>query len=493
MNSDRQHPNIVYIMADDMGWGDVGCYNPDSRIPTPNMDRLAAQGRRFTDAHAPSAVCTPTRYGVLTGRFCWRSHLRSNVLYGYEPPLIEPARGTVADVLKGAGYHTAAIGKWHLGLGYVTKPGFFFDFNRALPWRNATRAMEEMVDFTQPLIGGPTALGFDYFFGTSGCPTCQPPYGFIENEHFVTLPSEYHETPVYTSRPGMMVPGWQHRDADPRIAAQAVAYIRERAGQEAPFFLYLNADAPHEPCTRDDVPEFARDQSGAGPRGDLVWLFDWMVGQVMDALDETGMADNTLIMVTSDNGALPGDRRPGGTGMEAYATYGHRSSGDWRGYKAHIWEGGHREPLIARWPGRIPAGTVSDELVSLVDFMATCADITGQPLDADWAEDSVSILDALLDRDSRTEPVRSDLIHHSQTGVFSLRAGDWKCIFETQGSGGWAPPAGREPEPLTPGQLYHLREDPQEQRNLWAERPDIVAELAGRLVHYRQTGRTVQR
>ncbi len=490
MSDTRTHPNIIYIMADDMGWGDLTCYNPDSRIPTPNMDRLAREGIRFTDAHSPSAVCTPTRYGVLTGRFCWRSHLRSNVIYGYEPPLIEPTRRTVAGVLKDAGYHTAAIGKWHLGLGYSTKPGAFFDFNRVLPWRNATRAMEELVDFTQPLIGGPTELGFDYFFGTSGCPTCQPPYGFIENEHFLEIPSMYHDTPVYTSRPGMMVPGWQHKEADPRIAQQAVQYIRERAGQGQPFFLYLTADAPHEPCTRDDVPEFARDQSGAGPRGDLVWLYDWMVGQVLDVLDETGLADNTLVMVTSDNGALPGDRQPGKTGMEAYATYGHKSSADWRGYKAHIWEGGHREPLIARWPGRIPANTVSDALVSLVDFMATCADITGQELDADCAEDSLSILNGLTDPQAT---VRTDLIHHSQTGVFSLRSGDWKVIFETQGSGGWAPPAGAEPDPLSPGQLYNMAEDPGEEHNLWYERADIVADLSDQMVRYRQVGRTVTR
>ncbi len=482
-------PNIIHIMADDMGWGDVSCYNPDSRIPTPNMDRVAREGMRFTDAHSPSAVCTPTRYGVLTGRFCWRSHLRSNVLYGYEPPLIEPTRRTVARLLGEAGYHTAAIGKWHLGLGYTPRPGVFFDFNRALPWTNATREMEELVDFTQPIIGGPNALGFDYFFGASGCPTCQPPYGFIENEHFVDLPSEYHEVPVFTSRPGMMAPGWQHKDADPRIAEEAVRYIREQAEADEPFFLYLNSDAPHEPCTRADVPEFARDQSGAGPRGDLVWLFDWMVGQVLDVLDETGQADNTLVLVTSDNGALPGDRQPGGTGMAAYNTYGHRSSADWRGYKAHIWEGGHREPLLARWPGQVQAGTVSNALVSLVDFMATCADITGRPLDNLCAEDSVSFLPVLRDPDAS---VRTDLIHHSQTGVFSLRSGDWKAIFETEGSGGWAPPTGTPPEPLAPGQLYNMREDPGETRNLWDERPDVRGELATRLVQYRQAGCTVQ-
>ena len=477
-------------MADDMGWGDLGCYNPESHIPTPNMDRLAGEGLRFTDAHSPSAVCTPTRYGVLTGRFCWRSHLRNNVLFGYEPPLIESTRQTVATLLQEAGYKTAAIGKWHLGMGYTPRQGVFYDFNRALPWPNATREMEELIDFTQPLTGGPNALGFDYFFGTSGCPTCQPPYGFIQDAHFTDIPSEYNDKPVFTSRPGMTVPGWENKDADPRIAEEAVHYIREQAKTEEPFFLYLNADAPHEPCTREDVPEFARDQSGAGPRGDLVWLFDWMVGQVLDVLDETSQSDNTLIMVTSDNGALPGDRTPTGSGLDAYNTYGHRSSADWRGYKAHIWEGGHREPLLVRWPGQIQAGVTSDSLVSLVDFMATCADITGQPLNNLCAEDSVSILPVLRDPE---QSVRDDLIHHSHQGVFSLRSGEWKAIFETEGSGGWPPPAGTGPEPLGLGQLYNIREDPGETLNLWNERADIRMELATRLVRYRHLGRTVQR
>lgn len=485
-----KRPNIVYIMADDMGWGDVSCFNPNSRIPTPHMDRLATQGRRFTDAHSPSAVCTPTRYGVLTGRFCWRSHLRANVLYGYEPPLIEPSRRTVAHLLQDAGYHTAAIGKWHLGLGYSVKPGHFYDFNRALPWQNATPEFEEIVDFSQPLLGGPVDLGFDYFYGTSGCPTCQPPYGFIEDRNFEESPTVYEDQPSFTSRPGMTVPGWEHKDADPRIAAKAVQYIQDRAKGDKPFFLYLNSDAPHEPCTRPDVPEFARDQSGAGPRGDLVWLFDWMVGQVMQALDDSGLAENTLVLVTSDNGALPGDRLQGQNGPMPYATYGHKPSADWRGFKAHIWEGGHREPLIARWPGVVDPGTVSRELVSLVDLMATCADITGQSLDPHMGEDSASMLPALQAAEGE-QAGRTELVHHSQTGVFSLRSGDWKAIFETQDSGGWSPPQGLAPVPFAPGQLYNLREDPGEEHNLWDTESCMVTDLGARMVALRHGPRSV--
>ena len=416
----NRRPNIVFIMADDMGYGDVGCFNPDSKIPTPHMDRLAAEGMRFSDAHSPSAVCTPTRYGVLTGRYCWRSSLKHGVLYGYEPPLIETNRLTVASLLKAAGYHTACIGKWHLGLGYSAKPGTQFDFDRPLPWSNATREDEEKIDFSQPLRGGPRELGFDYFFGTSGCATAQPPYGFIENEHFVEEPSIYREKFWYTGRPGMTAPSWDDKQPDPIFAQKAVAYIEQQATTPEPFFLYLTPSSPHEPCLVDVVPEFARGQSEAGPRGDMVWLVDWLVGQVLDALDRTGQAERTLIFVTSDNGALPGDRKPnppdGGNTVEAlYHTYGHKSCGDWRGYKAHIWEGGHREPLLARWPGKILPGSVCHELVCLNDLMATCAAILEVDLPDDAGEDSISILPSLTGAPQDSSR-RDDLIHHSSMG-----------------------------------------------------------------------------
>jgi len=484
-----QNPNIIFIMADDMGYGDVGCYNPQSKIPTPNMDRLAHEGMRFTDAHSPSAVCTPTRYGVLTGRYCWRSALKSSVLFGYEPPLIEPERLTAASMLKAAGYHTACIGKWHLGLGYSAKAGEDIDFDRPLPWENAEREFEEKIDFSQPLKGGPTELGFDYFYGTSGCPTCQPPYGFIENDRFVIEPSVYHDDPVFTSRPGMMAPRWRHQNADPEIARKAVEYIEQRAQNPAePFFLYLCSDAPHEPCEESVVPEFARNKSDAGPRGDLVWLFDWMVGQVIDALEVSGLADNTLLVVTSDNGALPGDR----TGPVSYNTYRHQSCGDLRGYKSHIWEGGHREPLLARWPEHIPAHSTSDELVCLTDFMATWAGICDYELPEDAAEDSFDLSPALCG-ERIGKPLRPDLVHHSGDGVFSLRQSEWKCIFETTGSGGWPPPVGAVPVPRTPGQLYNLFDDPGEQHNLWDIRPRVVAELTEILGTYKKAGRSVSR
>ena len=486
---DPKHPNIVFIMADDIGYGDVGCYNSDNKIPTPNIDRLAREGIIFTDAHSPSAVCTPTRYGVLTGRYCWRSDLKYGVLYGYEPPLIEPERLTVAGLLKRAGYHTACVGKWHIGLGYTTKRGKHIDFDRPLPWPNADREMEAKIDFAQPLRGGPVDLGFETFYGTSGCPTCQPPYGFIQNDRFVEIPSVYHETPVYTSRAGMMAPGWDHKDADPIICQKAVEYIESRAHSQQPFFLYLVPSAVHEPCTESVVPEFARGKSQAGPRGDLGWLFDWLVGQVVDALERTDKAQDTLIIVTSDNGALPGDRILDRNGQQVYRTYDHKSCGDWRGFKSHIWDGGHREPFIAHWPGVIEPGRSTDELTCLTDLMATCAAIVGLDLPGDAAEDSYDILPVLRGEKHDT-PIREALVHHSGFGVFSIRQGPWKLIVDTLGSGGWPPPRGTQPQPGTPGQLYDLDRDPQETRNLWDEHPEIIERLKALLERYRAQGRS---
>ncbi|MHA1216043.1 MAG: sulfatase family protein [Candidatus Thorarchaeota archaeon] len=486
----RRLPNIVYIMADDMGYGDLGCYNPASRIPTPNIDQLAAEGVRFTDAHAPSSVCTPSRYGVLTGRYCWRSALKRQVLYSYEPPLIEKDRLTLASMLKAVGYHTAAVGKWHLGLGYSAKEGEWIEFDRPLPWPLiAGRPMEEKIDFTRPLWGGPLDLGFDYFYGTSGCSTAQPPYAFIENDRFVDIPTIYHDTPLFTSRPGMMAPGWDHKDVDLAFCHKATKYIVEQSSHSAPFFLYLNPSAPHEPCVESVVPEIARGKSGAGPRGDLVWLFDWLVGQVMQALRETGQADNTLLIVTSDNGALPGDRVLMENGQEKYNTYGHRSCGDWRGYKSHIWEGGHREPLLVYWPGVTPRNAIVNQLVCFTDFMATIAAIVRYELPGNAGEDSYDMLPALTG-EAAEGPVRESVVHHSVFGVYSIRQGEWKLILETQGSGGWPPPSGGPPEMGMPGQLYNLREDPQETVNLWDERPDVVRDLIELLKQYKGSTRT---
>lgn len=484
---DETKPNIVIVLADDMGWGDVGAFNPESKIPTPNMDRVAAEGRSFTDAHAASAVCTPSRYSILTGRYCWRSALPRSVLGGYEPPLIEPERETLASMLSANGYRTAAIGKWHLGLGFSAKRGENIDFDRPLPWGSPDREFEEKIDFEAPITGGPIELGFDYFFGAAGCPTCNPPYGWIENDRFIEPPSVYEEDYFYTGRPGMKSASWDHKDADPTILAKSLEFIDETAG--TPFLLYVGLDSPHEPCVEEVVPEIARGKSNAGPRGDLVWYVDHVVGEIDGALHRKGVAEDTIFIVTSDNGALAGDRILDEDGNEIYRDYGHLSNGPWRGQKSHIWEGGHREPLIIRWPGRIPASDVRGGLVCLGDLMASIAALLGIELDESAAEDSFDLSQLLFG--IAAGPGRDTLITHSHRGVFSVRKGRWKAIFGSKGSGGWPPPAGDPPtDDDTIGQLYDLVDDPRETRDLWDERQDVVAELRAILDQARTTSRT---
>ena len=489
-----RYPNIVLIMADDMGYGDIGCYNPASKIPTPNMDALASRGMRFTDAHSPSAVCTPTRYGILTGRYCWRTRLKQGVLGGYSPPLIEQKRLTIPSMLKQRGYSTACIGKWHVGAQFHDKDG-------------KPTSRENRIDFSKPITGGPHALGFEYAWFTAGCGTVAPPYGFIENDRFVDTQFSYYDSdktaPHVLNSSGMMGASWRTRDADVVIADKACKYIQQQSNRRQPFFLYLTPNAPHEPCVEEVVPEFARRKSSAGSRGDLVWLFDWIVGKVVNALKKTRQIDNTLIIVTSDNGALPGDflldkqnRRVARKNRNyLFKRYGHKSTGDLRGFKAHIWEGGHREPLIASWPGKIQPDTVSDELVCLTDFMATLADITAVSLPNNAAEDSASFLPILTGDKSIGrhvgKPIREAIVHHSSYGVFSIRQGKWKLILETKGSGGWPVPRGGRPQQGTPGQLYDIDKDPAEQTDLWKHKPDIVARLTRLLEKYKATGRSV--
>jgi len=457
-----ERPNIIYVMADDMGWGDPGCYGA-TKIPTPHMDRLAGEGVRCTDAHSSSAVCTPSRYGALTGRYCWRTSLKRWVLMGLSPPLLSPERVTVASFLREHGYATAAVGKWHLGLGWPTRDG-------AEPQPDASN-----VDFEQPLTGGPNTVGFDYFFGISAS-LDMPPYCFIENDRTVGVPSLEKDPYNAQQRPGPMVPGWKDEEVDTTFADKACWFMDQhvRRHPDVPFFLWLTPSAPHRPCV---PPPFTQGRSQAGARGDMVCVVDWVVGRVIETLDRLGVRDNTLLIVTSDNGA----RLTCHDGND----YGHKSCGDWRGQKADAWDGGHREPFIARWPGRIEPGTVCDDTICLIDLMATCADVIGEDLPDGAAPDSVSALPALLGR-SEGRPAREFVIHHSGDGMFAIRQGKWKLI-EGLGSGGFSEPRRPEPGPDDPpGQLYDMEADPAESRNLWAERPEIVRQLRDTLERVRQ-------
>ncbi|MFT5412658.1 MAG: arylsulfatase A [Verrucomicrobiales bacterium] len=457
-------PNIVIIFADDLGYGDVGCYNPESRIPTPHMDRLAADGMRFTDAHSADSVCTPSRYGLLTGRYCWRTPLKRGVLFNWEPPLIEPGQTTLASFLKTQDYHTALSGKWHLGLGFTVKPGSKLDFDAPLPWYagpQPDRKAGESIDFSARISGGPEALGFEQTYYTAGCSTDQEPYCFIENGRMSNMERASYRHPAGSWRSGMAAPDWINETVDVSFTEKAVGFIKSHheSSPDAPFFLYLPLSSPHSPHVTVD---FALGKSKAGERGDMVWLVDWALGKIDAALKETGMDGDTLLIVTSDNGPLVGSLEPGKPEGTAKISNGHLSAGQFRGKKGRVWEGGHRVPFIARWPSQIPAGKTSDYAFCLTDMLATVSDLVGKRLPEGAGEDSVSLLPALLGKEMSARP---PMVHHSSS-AFAMRSGKWKIVF---GQG-----KDRVKDALGQGYLFDLENDPGETKNHWADQPERV-------------------
>jgi len=460
-------PNVVFILADDLGFGDPRCNNADSKIPTPNIDRLAAEGVRFCDAHSGSSVCTPTRYGVLTGRYAWRTALQRGVLGGFSPPLIEPGRLTVPSLLKRHGYATACLGKWHLGMDW---PGPDGAPGRGKPG-DVRGGGATAIDFSKPIQNGPNACGFDYYFGISAS-LDMPPYVFIENDRTVCLPTAQQEK-WEAVRAGPKAPDFKFEDVLPTLTKKAVEYVAGAAQMpDKPFFLYFPLTAPHTPVVPADS---FKGKSRAGPYGDFVNEVDWTVGEVMKALETSGLAGHTLLIVTSDNGST----------FLHFKEYDHTPNAPYRGRKSDIWDGGHREPFIARWPGRIKPGAVCDETVWLGDLMATCAAIVGADLPADAAEDSYNILPALVGEEHE-KPLRPPIVHHSIDGMFAVRDGKWKLIFG-RGSGGWDGKGGPgDPE----GQLYDMEKDPAEAENLYTKRPEVVARLTALLEKYKSDGRS---
>ena len=447
-------PNIIYILCDDLGYGDVQALNPTrGKIKTPHIDRLAAQGMTFTDAHSGSSVCTPTRYGIMTGRYSWRSRLQSGVIGGFSPPLIAPGRLTVADFLRSQGYTTACLGKWHLGWDWAVKP-------------NAAKkgAGNANIDYTAPIQRGPTSVGFDYYFGISAS-LDMAPFVFIENERVTAIPS-VEKTFV---RKGPAAPDFEAEEVLPILARRAAVYVREKAAapQRKPFFLYLPLNSPHAPIL--PTKEW-RGKSGLGDYADFVMETDWAVGEVLAAVDAAGIADNTLVIFTSDNGCSPVAQ------IDKLEAQGHFPSAQYRGYKSDIWEGGHRVPFIVRWPARVTRGSRSDQTVCLTDFMATCAEVLGVKLPGNAAEDSISILPALVGQAKK--PLRDSVVNHSISGRFALRQGPWKLEI-APGSGGWGAPNDFEARAagLPDIQLYDLSADPGETKNVQAEHPEIVARL----------------
>jgi len=462
-NQKQQYPNLVYILADDMGYGDVSALNPGAAFSTPNIDRLAETGMSFTDAHSPASLCTPTRYGILTGRYSWRTTLKSGVLWSWDKPLIDQGRPTVASILKEKGYETACIGKWHLGLGWVTD--------------NSGKA-----DYSAPLTSGPANHGFGYSFIITASLDI-PPYVYIEDHHVTALPDRItSDTSDFGWwREGDTGADFRHEDVLPEITRRAVKWIADRASDsKTPFFLYLPLTAPHTPILPSE--EFVN-SSGTNAYGDFVVMVDNMVGKMTDAIEKAGLSKNTIIIFTSDNGCSPE------ANFRQLAEFGHFPGYIYRGSKADIFEGGHRIPFIARWPGEIEGGTVNNSLVSLTDLFATMAEITAYNIPENAAEDSYSMLN--LFRDNRAISGRTSMVQHSGNGYFAIRRGEYKLEL-CSGSGGWSYPdeiaAGKLG--LPPMQLYNLDIDPAERDNIIESYPSIKEELYALLLDQVARGRS---
>jgi len=444
------NPNIVYVLCDDLGYGDVQCLNPQrGKIATPNIDRLAGQGLAFTDAHSSSAVCTPTRYGILTGRYNWRSRLQSGVLDGFSPPLIAAGRLTVPALLKQHGYQSDCLGKWHLGLTFS--------------------GQGRQRDLTQAIQDSPLTRGFDSFFGISAS-LDMPPFAFIENDRFTQAPTV---TKTW-GRTGPAASDFDAADVLPTLARKAGEAIARHSAAKQPFFLYLALTSPHTPLV--PTKEW-KGKSALGNYGDFVMETDWALGEVLAAIDKNGIADNTLVIFTSDNGCAPY------IGVDKLEKQGHFPSADRRGYKSDIWDGGHHIPFIARWPGKIKPATRSAQTICLTDLMATCAEIVGAKLPDTAGEDSVSILPLLLG--NAGVPPRVPVVHHSINGAFAIRQGPWKLEL-CAGSGGWS--KGGDPAQTT--QLYDMSQDVGEMANQAEAHPEIVEQMTRLLDKYVADGRS---
>lgn len=484
-----QRPNVLLILADDLGYGDVGCYNAESKVPTPNLDRLAGEGMRFTDAHSPATVCTPSRYSLMTGRMAFRAPNGGTVFTGVGgPSLIEPGRLTLPEMLRQQGYATAAIGKWHVGLTVRDAEG--------KPIHDGGLEAVKRIDYSRRIEGGPLDHGFDRFFGTACCPTTDWLYAFIDGDRIPEPPVKPLDRSTLPKHPyandcreGLIAPDFPMEEVDMVFLEKSREFLAQhvRDSPDRPFFLYHATQAVH-------LPSFAgtdfRGKTQAGPHGDFIHQFDWIVGELMRELEKHELADKTLVIVSSDNGPEVASI------IHMRADHGHDGARPWRGIKRDSWEGGHRVPLIVRWPGLVKPGTTSEQLVCLTDVMATLAAITGFALPRDAAEDSFDLLPILEGK--TTTPVRPYLLTQAFAGAktLSIRRGDWKYL-DHRGSGGnrydtggLKPFALPETNPEAPGQLYDLANDPGETTNRFSAKPGLVKELRDLLEQSRASGRS---
>ena len=435
----QDKPNIVYVICDDLGYGDVQCLNPErGKIPTPGVDRLASEGMIFTNAHSGSSVCTPTRYGIMTGRYSWRTRLQRGVVQGFKPCLIAEDQPTVASYLKGQGYHTAIIGKWHLD----------FIYQDPVTGERVKRKGKQPAPVGSKIPDGPIHRGFDYYHGFHHAGNMK---GVIENDTVIAHDDEINMLP--------------------RLTREAVKYIDQRGkNKDQPFFLYVPFGSPHSPVL--PTKEW-QGKSGLNNYADFVMQTDDGFKQILEALDRNELTDNTLVIFTSDNGC---SRKPAKT--EQLEELGHYPSAHMRGSKADLWDGGHCIPFVVRWPGKVEADSTTDQLVCLTDLMSTCAEILEAPLPENCAQDSVSILPALSG-----QPIvstRAGVIHHSISGHFGYREGKWKLLL-AKGSGGWSKPNEKQSKKAPIAQLYDIEADPGETTNLYESRPEIAARLLKQL------------
>lgn len=473
MDKHPSGPNVVYILADDLGYGDVGCNNVESRIPTPHIDRLAARGMRFSNAHAGSSVCTPSRYNLLTGRYSWRSRLTEGIVWPWDGALIEDERPTVASFLRDHGYRTDCVGKWHLGWDWPTRDGRHPNDTLGYGERSEARwTFADQIDFTGQIAGGPTDNGFDSYFGVD-VPNF-PPYAWFADDRLTEQPSEQKPDDMF-GVPGPAVPGWSLEAMLPELTRAAVDRIEAAAAGHRPFFLYLPLTSPHTPICPN--AEF-KGMSGIGRYGDFVCETDWVVGQVLDALDRTGVADNTVVVFASDNG--PERRTPQDEGVyERLERTGHASMGPLRGIKRDAWEGGHRVPMVVAWPRLVAAGSVCEQTVCLGDLFATCADVLDVRLPSEAAEDSVSMLPLL--RGETNRPTRTCTIHYSASGRYAIRHGDWVLIDAPTGDDNDEPAWFRRRRGYAshnePAELYNLKDDLPQRSNRVRDRPDKAMHL----------------
>ncbi|MDX2445010.1 MAG: arylsulfatase [Bacteroidales bacterium] len=480
-------PNIIIIYADDMGYGDLNCQNPNSKIPTPNLDKLASEGMRFTDAHSSSGICSPSRFALLTGTYHWRR--QHGIVGPFGKPFFKDTDITLAQILKTKGYTTACIGKWHLGWDWEFKNE---PSGEIMQWGKMRKVyLPKDIDWSKPVAGGPLDRGFDYYFGDGTINF--PPYAWVENDRIVEVPTEELDINnigfdtkegSWEFRPGPAVQGWNPYDVLPTLTQKTIEWIK-RHDEEQAFFLYFALPSPHAPIIPND--EFDG-KSQAGGYGDFMVQTDWVAGQILKTIKEKGLEENTIIIFSADNGT------------ESYAweraeNYGHFSMGDFRGLKRDVWEGGHHVPFIIKWPGKVEAGSISNEVISQLDIMATLARITGIDLPKNAAPDSYDFL-PVIKGEKYKSPIREATVHNTYENKWGIRKGKWLYINDQSGGHRDMPESFKKligyTDFNTPGLLFNMEDDSEQRINLFEKYPEKIIEMDNLLHEYRNKPNSVR-